>query len=205
MVGGPHHGSPEREGAAHTGVVASPGAGTALLIIDMQVAVVRGSPDLGAVVERINQLQRRARAAGAPVVYIQHHDAEGELVRGEPDWELVAGLDRSAGTVVAKTYLDRFAGTELLAVLAAHGTTRLVLTGAASNYCVYTTALSAVARGFAVTLARDAHLTDDTSVADASGAALPAAAVSQFINDEVARLDGPGRLVEVVPATEVRF
>jgi len=176
-----------------------------LLIIDMQVAVVRGSPDLGAVVERINQLQRRARAAGAPVVYIQHHDAEGELVRGEPDWELVAGLDRSAGTVVAKTYLDRFAGTELLAVLAAHGTTRLVLTGAASNYCVYTTALSAVARGFAVTLARDAHLTDDTSVADASGAALPAAAVSQFINDEVARLDGPGRLVEVVPATEVRF
>jgi len=45
--------------------------------------------------------------------------------------------------VVAKEYRDSFAGTELGAVLAVTGVRRLVLTGAQSQYCVQTTALSA--------------------------------------------------------------
>jgi nicotinamidase-related amidase len=49
-----------------------PGSSTALLVIDMQESVLVGCADVEGVVGRINELARRARSKGSPVVYVQH-------------------------------------------------------------------------------------------------------------------------------------
>jgi nicotinamidase-related amidase len=154
------------------------------------------------VVGRINDLLRRARQAGAAVVFIQHEDADDpEMTAGSSGWEIAGTLDRlDEDTVVAKTYRDSFAGTDLEAALAESGTRRLVLTGAQSDFCVQTTALSALLRGYDVTLVSDAHTTTSAVL---PGGELDAEAIVAFVNDRVATMRYPGRTVEVAPAAEV--
>jgi len=65
----------------------SESAQTAVLVIDMQRGLFDDSPrpyEADEVIERINALTARARAAGAPVVLIQHERAEGFLAAGSP-------------------------------------------------------------------------------------------------------------------------
>jgi len=111
---------------------------TALLVIDMQDAVLRDCVNVLDVIERINDLLRRAREAGAAVVFIQHEDgSEPELAAGSAGWQLADALERLDGDmVVAKTYRDSFANSELADVLTKVGARRLVLTGAQSDFCV---------------------------------------------------------------------
>ena len=137
---------------------------TALLVIDMQDAVLRECVNVLGVIERINDLLRRAREAGAAVVLIQHEDAsEPELTAGSAGWQLADALERlDGGMVVAKSYRDSFANTKLADVLTKVGARRLVLTGAQSDFCVQTTALSALLRGYDLTLVSDAHTTSST-------------------------------------------
>jgi nicotinamidase-related amidase len=178
--------------------------GTALLVIDMQEAVLAHCVDVHGVIARINALTQRARHAGAPIVFIQHQDPddpESQMVPGSPGWQLAAGLDRHVDDpVVAKTYRDGFADTELGATLATSAAQRLVVTGAQSDFCVQTTALSALLRGYDVTLASDAHTTMPTLL---PGGELSAEMIIQFVNRRFATLRHPGRTVEVLPAADV--
>jgi nicotinamidase-related amidase len=64
--------------------------------------------------------------------------------------------------VVAKEYRDSFAATTLAAVLAERNIARLVIAGAASDYCIRTTTQRAAAEGYDVTVVQDCHTTDDT-------------------------------------------
>lgn len=60
-----------------------------LLVIDVQNAVVAESVDVAGVIGRINDLLRRARDGGAPVVFVQHEDAgDPTLARGSPGWRI---------------------------------------------------------------------------------------------------------------------
>ena len=62
-------------------------AKTAVLVIDVQRGLFDDAPrpyEADAVVERINALTARARAAGAPVAFVQHERAEGFLEFGSP-------------------------------------------------------------------------------------------------------------------------
>ncbi|MGO9964571.1 MAG: cysteine hydrolase family protein [Acidimicrobiales bacterium] len=175
---------------------------TALLVIDMQEAVLAGCADVAGVVARINELLRRAREAGTAIVFIQHGEADDpELVPGSPGWQLIGTLDRREGdTLVPKSYRDSFAGTDLAAELARSGAERLVLTGAQSDFCVQTAALSALMRGYDVTLVSDAHTTTPAVV---PGGELGAEAVVAFVNSHLETLRYPGRTLEVLPAAEV--
>jgi nicotinamidase-related amidase len=177
-------------------------ARTALLVIDMQEAVLAGCTDVAGVVTRINDLLRRAREAGTAIVFIQHGEADDpELAPGSPGWQLAGALDRlDTDTVVPKSYRDSFADTGLAEELSKSGAQRLVLTGAQSDFCVQTTALSALVRGYDVTLVSDAHTTSPAALADA---ALDAEAVVAFVNRRFETLRYPGRSIEVLPAAEV--
>ncbi|MGA2803133.1 MAG: cysteine hydrolase family protein [Acidimicrobiales bacterium] len=177
-------------------------ARTALLVIDMQEAVLAGCADVTGVVTRINDLLRRAREAGTAIVFIQHGEADDpELVPGSPGWQLIGTLDRREGdTVVPKSYRDSFAETGLAAELARTGAQRLVLTGAQSDFCVQTAALSALVRGYDVTLVSDAHTTTPAVLPEGE---LGAEAVVAFVNSRLGTLRYPGRTVEVLPAAEV--
>lgn len=125
------------------------------------------------------------------------------MTAGSPGWQLAAALERlDDDPVVAKTYRDSFAQTNLHATLRASEGRRLVLTGAHSDYCVQTTALSALAHGYDLTLVGDAHTAQDAKLPEAT---VPAATVIAFINHLVTSLRYPGRAVEVLPTAKVSF
>ena len=133
---------------------------SALLVIDMQVAVVAHGHDVERVVANIGSLVDEARAAGVPVIWIQH--ADEEMPEGSDGWRYVPELRCAAGEpVVAKSFGDSFEGTDLEDVLAARGVGHLVVTGAQTDACIRSTLHGALARGYDVTLVGDAHTTED--------------------------------------------
>ncbi|MFJ7149299.1 cysteine hydrolase family protein [Streptomyces sp. NPDC100445] len=133
---------------------------TALLVIDVQNGVVVGAHRRDDVIANINTLIDRARAAGVPVIWVQHSD--DALERGSDDWQYVPELVREAGEpLVHKSYGDSFEETDLESALAEHRVGRLVVAGAQTDACVRSTLHGAVVRGYDATLVADAHTTED--------------------------------------------
>ena len=140
---------------------------TALLVIDVQVcnfeesAPVYGGTEL---LSKISGLIERARAAGVPVVYVQHCGPEGAIDEtGTPGWEIHPAVTPIEGDVVIqKRHPDAFQHTNLQRELASRGIERLIITGIQTEYCVDTTCRCAYSLGYDVRLVKDAHSTWDT-------------------------------------------
>jgi nicotinamidase-related amidase len=177
---------------------------SALLVIDMQEAVVAGCLDVPGVISRINDLSGRARQVGAPVVFIQNEDpTDPDMTAGADGWQLAKAMDHLDGDpIVGKSYRDSFAETVLGAVLDKTGAQHLVITGAHADFCVLTTALSAVQRGYDITLVGDAHTARTHTLPTGE---LSAEAIVVFVNSRIGTLTHPGRTVRVVPAADVSF
>jgi nicotinamidase-related amidase len=174
---------------------------SALIVIDMQRDVMATCPTAAAVLVTVNRLIADARRSAAPLVFVRHQDEE--LPARSKAWQLDSRLDhRDGDVVVEKTFRDAFAATDLDEVLRRAGARRLVVTGAHSDYCVQTTALSALAHGYDVALVADGHAAEPAVI---SGRHLDATTVSGFVNSRMATLRYPDRLVEVLPATNVYF
>ena len=175
---------------------------TALLVIDMQRALRTGDHaafDIERVTERINGLSARARAAGVPVVLVQHEEGEGPLQFGSASRQLADGLVTAVSDLrVRKTTPNSFHRTELQGQLQARGVDRLVVCGLQSDYCVDTTVRQALALGYAVALAADAHSTVDNAVRSA-------AQITAHHNATLAHLSSFGPRVTVAPAAELAF
>lgn len=131
----------------------------ALLIIDMQTALVphlwRGEE----LADRIALLAQRARSQGAPVVAIQQTGpARSPFDPADPGWQLSPRLHLSDEDLrVHKSATDSFFRTDLAELLARRDVDTVVITGAATDYCVDATARSALSHGFDVVLVGDAH------------------------------------------------
>ncbi|MEM7092401.1 MAG: isochorismatase family protein [Actinomycetota bacterium] len=142
--------------------MSSPGdrSKTALLVIDVQTAVVEHAHERDAVIANINALIDRARAAEAPVVWVQH--ADDDLPTGAPGWEMASELvPDSDEPIVHKQFRSSFEQTELDDVLTSLDVGRLVVTGAQTDYCVRWTLHGALDHGYDTVLVTDAHTTDD--------------------------------------------
>jgi nicotinamidase-related amidase len=141
---------------------------TALLIIDVQQGLCEGEGrafESDAVIARINLVAAKARRARVPVVFIQHESATGYLEHGTREWQLADGVQTELGDWrVRKTTPDAFQGTDLDALLKAHGVTRLIVCGMHSEFCVDTTTRRALAQGYPVTLVADAHTSAGNAV-----------------------------------------
>jgi nicotinamidase-related amidase len=171
---------------------------TALLIIDVQQALCTGEYgafEAARVLQRINFVAAQARAAGAPVVLIQHDAPGGVLAHGSAGWQLAQGLDVAPSDVrLRKQATDSFHHTELQALLQARGVTALVICGLQSEFCVDTTTRRALALGYPVTLVADGHSTCDNGV-------LTAAQITAHHNTTLANISSFGpRAVAVVAA-----
>lgn len=179
---------------------------TAVLVIDVQAGLFDGlidsvpPPHDGlAVIDRINALTDRARAASVPVVLIQHERAEGFLAHGSASWQLQPRLTVADSDLrLRKTTPDSFLRTELAERLAAWGTRTLVVCGYATEFCVDTTVRRAAALGFDVVLAADAHTTSDKP--HASGQQIQA-----HHNATLPSLTSFGRRILAVPADGLVF
>lgn len=175
---------------------------TALLVIDVQQAMCAGDGaafDIDNVIDRINALSARARAAGVPVVLVQHEEDEGPLQFDTDGWQLAARLaTRPDDLRVRKRTSDSFHQTDLRALLQARGITDLVVCGLQSEFCVDSTVRLALSLGYPVTLVTDAHSTLDNGV-------LPAAQITAHHNATLANLGSEGRRVTPALAAAVRF
>jgi nicotinamidase-related amidase len=133
----------------------------ALLIIDVQQGLCQGKYkafEAELIIERINTVSAKVRAAGAPVIFIQHEGAADYLCFESAEWQLAQGINaQSSDLRLRKTTPDAFLRTTLSALLEQLGVTELIICGMHSEFCVDTTTRQALARGFPVTLVEDAH------------------------------------------------
>ena len=174
----------------------------AMLIIDVQQILCSGEQaayEVERVINRINLVSRKARAAGALVVVIQHETQGGEMDYGTENWKLAPALETHAGDVhLRKTATDSFHRTELHELLQSRGITSLVICGLQSEFCVDTTTRRAMALGYPVVLVSDGHSTIDNGV-------LSAAQISAHHNKTLASIESFGPRVRAVPADEVQI
>src|SRR6188508_3797264 len=110
---------------------------TALLVIDVQVGLIAGPNPVyqaDTILERIAGLIAAARAAGAPVIYVQDKDVGGV---GTPEWQIhPAVAPAPAELAVRKAWSDSFYETTLGEELKARGISRLVIVGMKTDVCV---------------------------------------------------------------------
>ncbi|MBB5427038.1 cysteine hydrolase [Paraburkholderia sp. JPY303] len=172
---------------------------TALLVIDLQNAVVANAYRRNEVLDAVNVLIERARTARVPVVWIQHTD--DDLTEGSEAWQIVAELVPAPGeAIVEKSYRDAFEDTDLEQVLSRLGVGQLIVTGAQTDMCVRSTLHGALARGYDATLVGDAHTTEDMTQ---RGAPSPDAVISHT-NMYWSNQRAPGRLGGVIESKVAR-
>jgi nicotinamidase-related amidase len=171
---------------------------TALVVIDAQIGVVGEAYHHDEVLENIQLLLGRARSSGTPVLYVQHNDP-GFMKSGMPLWQIhPAVTPREGEPVIQKESPDSFHETHLQEELEARGIKRLVITGGQTQFCVDTTVRRAVAAGYDVLLASDAHTTEDSET-------LPAEKIIEFYNETLNGFWAGERKVRVQPASEIDF
>jgi nicotinamidase-related amidase len=174
----------------------------ALLIIDVQQVLCSGEQaayEVERVIDRINLVSRKARAAGALVVVIQHETQGGEMDYGSENWKLAPALETHASDIhLRKTATDSFHRTELHGLLRSRGITSLVICGLQSDFCVDTTTRRAMALGYPVILVSDGHSTIDNGI-------LSATQISAHHNKTLSSIESFGPRVRTIPADEVRI
>lgn len=181
---------------------------TALVVIDVQVAIMDGPGDgeppayrRDETLARVGDLLAKARAARAPVVFVQHEDATFAPMRpGAAGWAIHPAVAPRAGeSIVRKRAADAFYGTPLRHELDARGIIRVVLAGAESDCCIDSTARRALSLDYDVVLAADAHTTY------AGNGVLTAEQIVAYHNATLANLPHPAREIVVVPTAEIAF
>jgi nicotinamidase-related amidase len=173
---------------------------SALLVVDVQNAVVKRAYKRDAVVSNILSLVEQARREGVPVVWVQHTDKK--ISSGSDGWRIVPELaPGSAEPLIEKHFGDAFEATNLENVLSDLGVGRLVVTGAQTDACIRATIHGAFVRGYDVTLVSDAHTTDDYS---ALGAPPPEQVVAHT-NLYWTYQSAPGRTAGTVETKNVDF
>lgn len=173
-----------------------------LMVVDVQVGVVAQAWEARRIVANVARAVARARAAGVPVIWVQHSD--DELLRGSPAWEWVPELvPRPDERRIHKGFNSAFEQTNLDEELAALGATHVVLAGAATNWCIRATAYGALDRGYDLTLVEDAHTTQTMELSDSTR--IEAASIIRDLNIAMAWLVYPGRRNGTATAEAVDF
>lgn len=173
-----------------------------LLIVDVQVGVVDGAWEADRIIQNIKRAVEKARAQDVPVVWVQH--IGGELKEDSPAWQIVPVLTPQPDeAMIQKHYNSAFEGTSLEETLADLGVARIVLAGAATNWCIRATAYAALERGYDLTLIADGHTTEDLELEN--GTIIPAEQIIQELNTIMAWVQYPGRASRVFEAGSVPF
>ncbi len=175
---------------------------TALLIIDVQQGLCEGPGKAFAsqeVVAKINAVSGKVRAAGMPVVFIQHESAAGYLEFGSREWQLAEDLHAEPSDFrIRKTTPDSFLRTDLATMLQAQSVAELIICGMHTEFCVDTTTRKALALGYPVILVEDAHTS-------AGNAYLTPRQVIDHHNATLTNISSFGPKVRTVPSHAVHL
>ena len=171
----------------------------ALVVIDLQLALVTGAYRERELLHTVNGLIARARSNGVPIVFVVHNHASFEpMMRGSKGWAIHPELDKQSGDeIIEKTASDAFYETNLERYLRSHGVSCIIATGMQTEYCVDATCRSALSRNFDVILVADGHTTGPSH--------LSAEQIIGHHNAVLANLVHPRANLRVVEAAELSF
>ncbi|WDZ75157.1 isochorismatase family protein [Ensifer adhaerens] len=169
----------------------------ALVVVDVQRAFICGPEAVPGHVDlqrAVGLLLKRARAAGVPVIFLQNDGPEGASDEPETDgWQLFFPAEERE-TVVRKLKDDGFDGTNLEDLLREREIETIAICGMLSEMCLAATARTAMAKGFTVILANDAHATYDVPPGPGRSPMVPARlaarAAEWSLGDEIVLRDG---------------
>lgn len=169
----------------------------ALLIIDMQAALVAGAYREREVLDGIAALAERMRAAGRCVLFVQHNHATFKpLMKGEPGWKVHPDLaPHDTDIIIEKTASDAFYRTGLADTLRRRRVDTVLITGMQTEYCVDTTARSALIHGFDVVVVSDCHTTGDSR--------LRAGQIIDHHNETLGHVVHPTRSIRALPHVKI--
>lgn len=182
---------------------------TALLLMDLQEAILRNYADKDALLERIRLALAAARRVRMPVIWVRvcfrsgYPEVsannkqfagvrnDGRLRDGDPDSEIHPSLDvQPHDVVVTKRRIGSFAGSDLDVVLRAGGIQALVLAGVSTSGVVLSTVRLAADLDFRLTVLSDGCADADTEVHRVlTGKVFPRQASVQTIADWSASLE----------------
>ena len=175
---------------------------SALVVIDAQVGVLGSVWDSNRIIGNIETLVSKASTSGTPVLWIQHSDQE--LKYGSDAWKLVPNFKpASADPVIHKRYNSSFADTDLELKLKQLGVKRLVLAGALTNWCLRSTAYSAMDRGYDLVIVSDGHSTENLE--PRQGQVIAAKDIIDEFNSVMRWVSSPNVRVEVKSTGEVTY
>jgi nicotinamidase-related amidase len=162
-----------------TGMTPNPSAiaDSALLLIDCQQTYREGIMQLTNVepaLKEAAELLARFRAAGRPVIHIQHDAGAGSPYDVNAPIGKIADVvaPTDGEVVITKNYPSSFEKTELKSELDKLGVKNLVLTGFMTHVCVNSTARAAFNHGYANTVVANATAT--RPLANPTGGEVPA-------------------------------
>jgi nicotinamidase-related amidase len=152
-----------------------------LVLVDLQGEYRDGALKLAgidAAAAEAAALLATARAAGMPVIHVQHRGrAGGAFDPAGPHFALLPPVAPAPGEAVEEKGLpNAFAGTGLAARLEALGRKEILLAGAQTHMCISSTARAALDLGFRVAVVAAACATRDLPD-PLGGPAMPAAAL----------------------------
>lgn len=175
---------------------------TALLVIDVQQGLCEGEGaayECAELIVRINTVTAKARAAGVPVIFIQHESALGYLAYASREWQFAEGLQvRPEDLRIRKTTPDAFLKTSLQEALVERGVVQLAVCGMHSEFCVDTTTRKALALGYPVILLADGHTS-------AGNEALTAPQVIAHHNATLTNISSFGPKAQAIRCSEIQF
>lgn len=175
---------------------------SALVVVDAQVGVLAPIWESARVVGNLERLVAKARSEKTLIVWVQHSD--DELKFGSDAWKLAPSLVPAATEItVHKKYNSSFAGTNLDQQLRSQGVSRIVLAGAATNWCIRATAYAAVDRGYNLAIVSDAHSTESMQFKD--GRVVSAESIVTDLNVVFKWLSAPNVKTEVLETAGVGF
>jgi nicotinamidase-related amidase len=139
---------------------------SAVVIIDAQNEYVTGKLPLSGIepaLDNIAILLKAARAAGAPIIHVQHKGRAGGLFDPGADAFKLApqAASMSGEAIVEKPLPNAFAQTSLQDELAKTGRKQLIVAGFQTHMCISSTVRAALDLGYRTTVVADAAATRD--------------------------------------------
>lgn len=175
---------------------------TALLIVDMQVAVMDSAWDEAAIIANASLAVKKARESDVPVIWIQHTNKK--MVHGSHGWQMVPELTPYADEIsLDKQFNSAFEKSSLEDTLDHRNISHIFLAGALTNWCIQSTAYTALDRGYDLTLISDAHTTGDIILEN--GEIIKALDIIREFNIVIAGVRYPGRTNQVTRAQDLVF
>ena len=173
----------------------------ALLVIDFQEGVVWNAHKRDEVVANIVSVIAKARAAGVPIIWVQHSDDEMPI--DSQYWQLAPELIPVTGDhFVRKNYKSSFEATNLEELLTELQVGHLFITGAQTDNCVRHTSHAALERGYDITVVEDAHTTSDDPWDN--GVILASTIIDEF-NRSFHNYRVPGRHTAIITTEALSF